>query len=111
VFVLPTWNDMSPHVIGEAAAAGLPVVASAIGGITEMVVDGTSGFTVAPRDERGFIEAVDALLADPALRQRMGDAARRHVERSTGETADDAVLDRLVALGGSQIASAGQGLG
>jgi glycosyltransferase involved in cell wall biosynthesis len=104
VFVLPTWNDMSPHVVGEAAAAGLPVVASAIGGITEMVVDGSSGLLLDPHDDHGFVQAIDRLLADPELRRRMGGAARRHVERSIGEAADDAVLDRLVALGGGEVA-------
>jgi glycosyltransferase involved in cell wall biosynthesis len=106
IFVLPTWNDMSPHVVGEAAAAGLPVVASAIGGITEMVVDGTSGLLLAPSDEQGFIDALDRLLGDPELRREMGAAARRHVERSTAEGADDVVLDHLVALGRSGKASA-----
>jgi glycosyltransferase involved in cell wall biosynthesis len=99
IFVLPTWNDMSPHVVGEAAAAGLPIVASDIGGISDMVVDGTSGLLLAPSDEQGFVEALNRLLGDPELRRKMGVAARRHVERSTAETAYDVVLDRLVALG------------
>ena len=111
VFVLPTWNDMSPHVVGEAAAAGLPVVASAIGGITEMVVDGTSGLLLAPSDEQGFIEALNRLLGDPELRRKMGTAARHHVERNTGEAANDVVLDRLVALGRAGKARARRSVG
>jgi len=111
IFVLPTWNDMSPHVVGEAAAAGLPVVASGIGGITEMVVDGSSGLLLAPSDEQGFIEALNRLLGDPELRRKMGAAARHHVERSTAEGADDVVLDRLVALGGTKGAAARRSVG
>lgn len=98
LFVLPTWNDMSPHAVAEAAAAGLPVVSSAIGGIGEQVLDGTTGFLRAPADEAGFVEAVERLLADPDLRVRMGAAARRHVRIDGDDSANDRVLDRLVAL-------------
>jgi glycosyltransferase involved in cell wall biosynthesis len=61
----------------EAMAAGLPVVASAVGGVPEMVVDGETGFLVDPEDAPALRVALDRLLADPSLRRRFGEAGRR----------------------------------
>ncbi len=99
LFVLPTNRDMTPWAVVEAAAVGLPVVSSSIGGIGEMVVDGVTGILVDPGDDRAYIEAIGRLLADPPLRQRMGAAARQHVDASSADTGHDHVLDRLVDLG------------
>jgi glycosyltransferase involved in cell wall biosynthesis len=99
LFVLPTRKDMSPWAVLEAAAAGLPVVTSALGGIGEMVVDGVTGYLVPPDDDEGFVSAVESLLADPALRARMGGAARRHVESAFDETsAGDRLLSAVLAV-------------
>lgn len=65
----------------EAASAGVPVVACATGGITDVVIDGETGALV-PRDSAAaFRAALSALLADRDERLRMGVAARRHAER------------------------------
>ena len=99
LFVLPTRKDMSPWAVLEAAAAGLPVVTSAVGGIGEMVVDGVTGYLVPPDDDEGFVSAVESLLADPALRARMGDAGRRHVESAVDEaSAGDRLLSTVLAV-------------
>jgi glycosyltransferase involved in cell wall biosynthesis len=63
----------------EAAAAGRPIVASAVGGIPEIVRDGETGLLVPPRDSDALGEAVLRLLNDRALARRLGDAARTHV--------------------------------
>lgn len=100
LFVLPTKHDMSPWAVLEAAAVGLPVVSSAIGGIGEMVVDGVTGYLRAPADDAGFIEVIERLLGDPALRARMGAAGRNHIAARSGMNAGhEPVLDRLVQLG------------
>lgn len=62
----------------ETAAAGKPIVASDIGGLRDVVVDGETGLLVAPADPQALRAALQRLLGDPALRQRMGDAARLH---------------------------------
>lgn len=80
IFVLPTRRDQSPWVVAEAAGAGLPVVASAVGSISELVNHGTTGYLVEPTDDAGFVTAVEALLGDAFLCQRMGAAAREHAE-------------------------------
>lgn len=81
LFVLPTRRDQSPWVVAEAAGAGLPVVASSVGGIPELVRHGTTGFMVDAADDAGFVGAVEALLGDAQLRQHMGDAARLHAAK------------------------------
>ena len=81
VAVLITNWEGFPRSILEAMRAGLPVVSSAVGGIAESVRDGETGFVVA----RGDVEAVQGrlrqLLADPALRTRLGRQARARYER------------------------------
>ena len=60
----------------EAAAAGKPTVASAIGGLTDVVVDGETGLLAPPGDAAALRDAIARLIADPALRERLGAAAR-----------------------------------
>jgi glycosyltransferase involved in cell wall biosynthesis len=60
-------------------AAGLPVVASRVGGLPELVPDGEAGLLVAPGDTEGLAEALRRLIADPQLRRRLGDAGHAQV--------------------------------
>lgn len=76
LFVLSTrWEGM-PYTILEAMRAGLPVVATAVGGIPEAVIDGETGFLVPPGDAAALAERIEQLANSPELRARMGDAAR-----------------------------------
>jgi glycosyltransferase involved in cell wall biosynthesis len=70
-----------PLSVLEAMRAGLPVVASAVGGIPEAVEDGVTGFLVPPRDPETLRDRVEQLLADPALRRRSGAAGRKRYEQ------------------------------
>jgi glycosyltransferase involved in cell wall biosynthesis len=62
-------------------AVGRPVVASAVGDSADIVADGVTGFLVPPGDATALAARVGELLADPALRARLGAAARARVER------------------------------
>ena len=64
----------------EAMAAGLPVIATAVGGIPELVTDEQTGALVPPRDSRALAAAIRAIAGDPQLRDRLGAAARRRAE-------------------------------
>jgi glycosyltransferase involved in cell wall biosynthesis len=76
VFVLSSRSEAFPRSILEAMRAGLPVVASNVGGVAEGVSDGVSGILAPPGDPAALACALDRLLADPALRRSMGAAAR-----------------------------------
>jgi glycosyltransferase involved in cell wall biosynthesis len=82
VVVIPSRGDEPcPAVVLEAAASGRPVVATAVGAITELVVDGETGFLVPPEDPLALLDAVKRLVEDTGLRGRMGTAAARHARR------------------------------
>lgn len=71
IFVLPTLTEALPTVLAEAMACRLPIVASAVGGIPEMVTDGENGRLVQPARPDELFHACVELLSNPALRQRM----------------------------------------
>lgn len=76
--VLSSANEGTPVALIEAAAAGLPLVATDVGGVRDVVVDG-AGAVVAPDDVDGLAAAIAARATDPARRRAEGEAARRHV--------------------------------
>jgi glycosyltransferase involved in cell wall biosynthesis len=79
VFALTSdWEGM-PNAVLEAMAAGLPVVATAVGGTPEVVVDGETGLLVSPRDPDALAGAISRLLRDPDLRRAMGRAGLARV--------------------------------
>jgi glycosyltransferase involved in cell wall biosynthesis len=75
VAVLSSLSEGSPNALLEAMAARLPVVATKVGGIPEIVTDGESALLVAPRDPCAMSKAIAALLSDVALARRLSDRA------------------------------------
>jgi len=74
-----------PLALLEASGCATPSVATAVGSVEEIVVDGETGFTVAPGDEAALAERIGRLLASGALRERLGAAARRRAEERFDE--------------------------
>jgi glycosyltransferase involved in cell wall biosynthesis len=77
LFVLPSFQDNFPNAALEALACGVPIVASNVGGIPEIVREGLTGVTVAPGDSDALACAMDELLAAPARRSAMSLECRR----------------------------------
>lgn len=71
------WPEPSGTVLIEAMAVGRPVIASRVGGMVDIVEDGKTGLLVAPNDARALAEAMRTLLAQPELRERLGEAGAR----------------------------------
>lgn len=100
-FVLPCVEEKSggmdilPTVITEAMAAQLPVVSTRLAGIPEMVIDGKTGFLVAPGDAAAVADAVRKLLSHPDQARSMGAAGRRHAESVFSE---EVTIPQLLAL-------------
>ncbi len=78
--VLPSAWENFPHTVVEALAVGCPVIATAVGGVPEVVVDGENGLLVAAGDVTALAAAIERLLSDDDLRARLADAAARSVE-------------------------------
>ena len=105
-------RDVIANVLVEAMAAGLPVIASRIPGAEELIVDGDCGFLIEPNRIDQLAEALKRLAVDPALRERLGAAARERVLRDFDnsknirtmaimlqEATDDGARQRVAAVG------------
>jgi glycosyltransferase involved in cell wall biosynthesis/ribosomal protein S18 acetylase RimI-like enzyme len=94
VFVLPSWREGVPRSAIEASAMALPLVLTDIRGCREVVRHGVEGLLVPPRSPHSLASAISALVEDPGLRARMGQAARRRAaERFDERRVEDAVVN------------------
>jgi len=115
LFVLPSLSEGVPHALLEALAFGLPVVASAVGGVPEIVRDGVNGYLVPPGDSPALARRILDLLGAPEKRRDFGDAGRQLVEdrqltweRFAAELAD--VYDRALGSASGNPTAATQSL-
>jgi glycosyltransferase involved in cell wall biosynthesis len=116
VVALPTYREGYPTVALEAAAAGRPFVTTAVTGAAESVEHGVTGLLAPPGDVAAFSRNVERLLADDAMRDRLGDAAARDArarfhdedvarrtillyERACGASSTAGAIDRAYADG------------
>jgi glycosyltransferase involved in cell wall biosynthesis len=95
VFALPTLREAFGLAFLEAMAFGLPVVATAIEAVPEIVEDGETGLLVRPRDPVALATACTALLADPSRARRLGEAGRARCAERFGW---DRVAARMLAV-------------
>jgi D-inositol-3-phosphate glycosyltransferase len=105
VFVTAPYYEPFGTAALEAAACGVPVVATAVGGLREHVIDGTTGTLIAPADPAGprsasdnpmlaaLASAIETLIADPALRAVLGTAGARHAARYAWPIIADKIID------------------
>ncbi len=96
IYVWPAINEAFGLSLLQASAHGLPVVAGAEGGVPEIVKHGDSGLLTAPRDPAAFAAALDRLLRDGGLRQRLRQGSWRRVERLHRIPAAASALNRII---------------
>jgi glycosyltransferase involved in cell wall biosynthesis len=104
LLVLPSRSEGMGRVVVEAAARGRAVVASRVGGIPDVVVDGETGLLVPPADPGPLADALRRVLADPALAERLGASGRIRVEPWLATPEEYArrvreLVDKVVASG------------
>jgi glycosyltransferase involved in cell wall biosynthesis len=95
VLCLPSSVEGLPLVVLEAMAQGKPVVATAVGGTPELVVDGKTGLLVPPGDAGALAAALERVLRDPELARRLGEAGRHRVMESFSLSA---MTERVLGL-------------
>jgi glycosyltransferase involved in cell wall biosynthesis len=103
MLVLPSLAESAPLVVSQAMCVGLPVIATRVGGLPEMIADGQTGLLVPPGETGPLADAMARLVADAGLRKRLGSAAREvAVSRYHPRSAARATLDIYwaVAAGG-----------
>ena len=93
VFAMPSYREGIPRACMEAAAMGLPVIASDIRGCREIVLHGDTGLLVPVRDAAALARGIEHLMAEPELRRAMGARAASHVRKGFSNAL---VLDRLL---------------
>jgi glycosyltransferase involved in cell wall biosynthesis len=81
VFVLPSHTEAFPNAVLEAMCAGLPTIASGVGGLVELVDDGRTGLLVPPGDPRALAHSICRVMADRAFGERLGKTASQEVHR------------------------------
>lgn len=94
--VLPSFAEGVPVTLMEAMASSLPVLTTRVGGISELVADGVSGYLVPPGNVDALTERLRDLLSDPELRARMGQAGRAKVTSEFNQKTEAARLAQLI---------------
>lgn len=83
--IIPSiWPDPLPGVVREAMSVGKAVIATATGGNLDMIIDNETGLLVPPGDAAALAAAIQRLIGDPVLRERLGSAAQRTTTQFTG---------------------------
>ncbi len=99
IVVLPSiWPEPFGRVVIETMAAGLPIVASRIGGIPELVNDGKTGYLVQPNDAVALAKAIKRLMDAPGLRRQMGEAAKAASKAYSEEKIAKAFIQELKGM-------------
>jgi glycosyltransferase involved in cell wall biosynthesis len=96
IFVMSSILEGQPLAVIEAMAYGCPIVATAVGGVPEVIEDGVNGLLCAPRDPNCLSEKICALIEDPVLRETLGRAAREFYEQGPYES--EAVSEHFVSI-------------
>lgn len=108
LFILPSYAEGMPMALLEAMSWGLPVIATPVGGIPQVIEHDVNGLLVPAGDIDGLAANITRLMKDPALRERLGAAARTTIE--TGFSLDEALdhLSRIYRRFGLEARAAGE---
>lgn len=108
VFVLPTQADCLAVVLGEAMAAGLPIITTPVGAHGEAVLHGETGFLMPPRDRDALLAAIEKFIETPDLAPAMGQRARKRGEERFDAHKNANAIGDLIVRAANGFASRGQ---
>lgn len=95
IYLSCTWHETFGNSIIEGSFHGLPVIASNVGGVPEIVADGKSGFLVDKENIKGFIDKLSLLSSNPDLRNKMGVYGKEYVERKFDRASIEQKLNNM----------------
>jgi len=95
IFILPSYSEGFPLVILEAMAAGLPIIATPVGAIPEIIEEGINGFLVPPRDPSGLAEKIIFLIENKPLRESMGENNVRKIREKYDLKPVSVIFDKI----------------
>lgn len=95
IFVIPSWDEGFPVAVLDAMAEGLPVVGTSVGGLSELIEDGRTGFLVPPRDPEALARQLRCLISEPERRKAQGAAGR---ERVRSQFSADQMVTQIRAI-------------
>ena len=112
--VLPSLSEGFPAVVGEAMACGTPVLASRVGGVTELVIEGQTGWLIPPGDDEALLARLSFILAHPGVVASTRPQARAMAERRVSTAAvapalKDCFFNRQPGPGGQTFTAEGLG--
>ncbi|MDI3281475.1 MAG: glycosyltransferase, partial [Bacillota bacterium] len=107
LFILPSLSEGMPLVLLEAMAQGLPVAATAVGGIPELITHERTGLLVPPGDATALASALRRLLADEGLRHSLSRAGLKVAEKNTFERQSGRVADLVARLALARLGNGG----
>ncbi|MFQ5977113.1 MAG: glycosyltransferase family 4 protein [Candidatus Heimdallarchaeota archaeon] len=87
MLVLPSVSEGFGRVLVEAMACGLPVIGTEVGGITEIIEDGKTGFIVSPRDSKALASRIELILSDFKISRTLGANARKNIKENYSNNA------------------------
>lgn len=93
IVVLPSYREGMPRILMEAAAMGKPIVTTDVPGCRDVAIDGENALVVPARDSESLADAIARLIADPALRQRLGNGGRRLASKYNVQHINKQILD------------------
>lgn len=96
IFVLSSLNEGQPLSLIEAMAYGVPIVATTVGGIPELITDGVNGLLCAPKDPHCLAQKISTLIEDQDLRVQLGHAARQSFEH--GQFTPEAITQQFISI-------------
>jgi glycosyltransferase involved in cell wall biosynthesis len=97
VLLLPSYNEGFPYVVIEAMCAGLPIIATSVGALEALVLDGVTGFKVRPKDVDSIVTAIRKVSHNRTLLNEMSENCHRYFKENLSKSAGERYYAELLS--------------